>query len=223
MAVEGVIFDFNGTLFWDTHLHNEAWDTYLERHGFSWSDEEKNVRIHGKTNQDIFQGIYQRNISEDELRQMIMEKETIYQTLCKQQQMELAPGVVALLSFLKDSGVPYTIATASGKENVDFYFEQLHLERWFRYGSIVYNDGSFRGKPNPDIFLLAADRLGLKPAATAVFEDSISGIQAAENAGAGKIIIVNSNNEDYSGWPYEVVTDFNGVERRLFPQLGGSF
>lgn len=217
MAVEGVIFDFNGTLFWDTYLHNEAWDCYLEHHGFAWSDEEKNLRIHGKTNQDIFHGIYQRSISEDELRQMILEKETIYQTLCKQQHMELAPGVVEFLCFLKDSGIPYTIATASGKENVDFYFEQLHLARWFDYDGIVYNDGSFRGKPNPDIFLLAADKLGVTPPNTVVFEDSISGIQAAERAGVGTIVIVNSNNEDYSRWPYKVVTHFDEVEELLFP------
>nr|WP_321426963.1 HAD family phosphatase [uncultured Acetobacteroides sp.] len=223
MAVEGVIFDFNGTLFWDTYLHNEAWDCYLEHHGFAWSDEEKNLKIHGKTNQDIFQAIYQRALSEDELGPMIMEKETIYQTLCRQQQMDLAPGAVALFGALADGGIPFTIATGSGKENVDFYFELLHLERWFRYDSIVYNDGSFRGKPHPDSFLLAADKLGIAPSSAVVFEDSISGIQAAENAGVGKIVIVNSNSEDYSSWPYKVITHFDEVRKQLLPQFRGRF
>ena len=47
MAIKGVIFDFNGTLFFDTHLHNQAWDIFLKKHSFVLTDEEKNLKIHG--------------------------------------------------------------------------------------------------------------------------------------------------------------------------------
>ena len=58
MAVKGVIFDFNGTLFFDTQLHNQAWDIFLERYSLNLDDEEKDRKIHGKNNADILTNIF---------------------------------------------------------------------------------------------------------------------------------------------------------------------
>jgi beta-phosphoglucomutase-like phosphatase (HAD superfamily) len=101
---------------------------------------------------------------------------------------ELSPGAVELLEFLAAHEIPYTIATASGKSNVGFFFEHLDLNRWFDVDRIVYDDGSRPGKPAPDIYLEAARSLGLEPAQCVVIEDSISGVQAAHAAGIGCII-----------------------------------
>lgn len=56
--IEGVIFDFNGTLFWDTPYHNRAWDIYLQSHGRQISDHDKDLYIHGKPNRDIFNFLF---------------------------------------------------------------------------------------------------------------------------------------------------------------------
>jgi len=53
MAFRGVIFDFNGTLLWDTELHNRAWDEFLKKHNLKLSDKEKNEKIHGRNNELI--------------------------------------------------------------------------------------------------------------------------------------------------------------------------
>ena len=215
-TLKGVIFDFNGTLFWDTPLHNLAWDGFLENHGIRLSDREKNEKIHGKYNQDIFRTLFSRTLSKEEELAFILEKEGIYQQLCLKGDMQLAPGAEDLLGFLHESGIPFTIATASGKENVDFYFRHLGLADYFDPAKVVYNDGSFPGKPRPDIFLKACRILGLEPDEVLVFEDSSTGILAAENASVGRIIIVNSNGEDYSSWDHQVITDFEEVDRGLF-------
>ena len=216
MNLKGVVFDFNGTLFWDTHLHNQAWDIFLERHSISISDQEKNVKIHGKNNQDILRGLFPGPISESQVEEYITEKEGIYQQLCLQSDLELAPGAMEFIGFLAVNGIPFTIATASGIENVDFYFNHLELSRYFNFSKVIYNDGSFPGKPQPHIFKKAMDTLGLKGNETLVFEDSVAGIVSAEKAGAGEIIIVDSNREDYSQWNYQVIKDFNEVNRSLF-------
>jgi len=216
MNLRGVVFDFNGTLFWDTHLHNRAWDIFLERHSISITDQEKNVKIHGKINQDILRGLFPGPITKSQIEEYIIEKEGIYQELCLQSDLELAPGAMEFIGFLAANGIPFTIATASGIENVDFYFNHLDLSRYFNFSKVIYNDGSFPGKPQPHIFKKAMDSLGLKGNETLVFEDSLAGIVSAEKAGAGEIIIVDSNREDYSQWDYQVIKDFNEVNRSLF-------
>ncbi len=217
MKYKGAIFDFNGTLFWDTALHNQAWNLFLEQHGFNLSDAEMNMKIHGKTNQDILRGLFQRELDEDEVTRMILEKEGAYQQICRTARLQLAPGVTDMLDHLQQRQVPFTIATASGKENIDFYFDYLPLSKWFDPDKIIYNNGTFRGKPHPDIFLLAAERLGLNASETVIFEDSYHGITAAERAGAGKIVIVNSNGEEYSKYPYLIIRDFyQAIELKMF-------
>jgi beta-phosphoglucomutase len=216
MTYKGVIFDFNGTLFWDTKLHNHAWDIFLEKHRILISDHEKNLRIHGKNNQDILKSLFNDSLSSDAIAVYIHEKEYIYQEICLAQTMSLAPGVIDFLDFLKENNVKFTIATASGIENLKFSFEHLNLSKWFDGKLVVYNDGSIKSKPDPEIFQIAMRKISCKPGEVIVFEDSFSGIEAAQNANAGKVIIVNSNNEDYHRWDYFVIKDFNEVDRDLF-------
>jgi len=213
MTYKGVIFDFNGTLFWDTKLHNRAWDIFLEKYNINLADDEKFRTFHGKSNIDIFRSIFGHSRSDEELNELAYEKETLYQKLCLEYldgvKEPLAPGVTDFFDFLKKNAIPFTIATASGKYNLDFYFEHLNLDKWFDYANVVYDDGKIKGKPNPDIYLKAITNLNLLPSEVTVFEDAVNGIKAAENANAGNIIIVNSNNDDYSGWEnYEIIIDY---------------
>lgn len=213
---KNVIFDFNGTLFWDTPFHNQAWDRFLQNHQIQLTDSEKNRKIHGKNNQDILRGLFHTELTDWEMQPMIAEKESIYQQICLENGMDLAPGAAGFLDFLLAQNIAMAIATASEKVNIDFYNQHLNLATWFTERQIVYNDGSFRGKPHPDIFLRALQRIRGKPEETAVFEDSLSGIQAAGNAGLEKIIIVNSYQQDYGDVPYDQITHFDQVDRRLF-------
>ncbi len=212
MKTQGIIFDFNGTLFWDTPLHDRAWDLFLENHQISLTMEQKASKIHGKTNADILRGIFEKELNDSEIETMTMEKEKIYHGICLQNKMDYAPGALEYIKYLKSNKIPYTIATSSGWENIDFYIQHMELSKWFDLDKIVYNNGSFRGKPHPDIFLKAIDNLRIKAENILIFEDSIAGIQSAENAGAGQIIIVNSNHQKYDKWPYQVITNFNQVD-----------
>lgn len=213
--IKGAIFDFNGTLFWDTAFHDRAFDVFLEKHGVHLTDEEKRIKIHGQTNPDIMRGIFGNGLTEQEVYDYSQDKELIYRQLCVND-LTLAPGAEELFGFLEMNGIPFTIATSAGIENVGFYFEHMNLNRWFSLDTITYDRGMFRGKPFPDVFLAAAQQLDLDPKDTVIFEDSIPGILAAESAGAGKIYMVNSYGENYSRFSYDIITDFNQVDRNLF-------
>lgn len=217
MSFSGVIFDFNGTLFWDTKLHNKAWDIFLTKQDLYLSDDDKFSKMHGKNNRDIFISIFGGQLSDQQIIDYTMEKELLYQELCLNTDMQLAPGVTGFLDFLKDENIPFTIATASGKENLDFYFEHLPLSSWFEYDKVVYNNGKIKGKPDPQIYQTALSVINKKSGEVIIFEDAVAGLQAARNAGAGKIIVVDSNDDDYTDWAdCQIIKSFDEVDRTQF-------
>ena len=216
MVYKGLVFDFNGTIVWDTPHHNRAFDIFLQKHGIVLTDEEKSVKIYGKTNPDIMRGVFDRTLTDDEVDVFSTEKETIYQQLIVNE-LQFAPGAEDLFNHLKSKNIPFTIATSADIFNVDFYYREMQLDRWFDRSKVVYNDGTLRGKPAPDIFLRASEKLQLSPSELIIFEDSKAGIKAAENAGAGKIYIVDSiQDKELKVFGHEMITHFNQVDLTLF-------
>lgn len=218
MTYSGVVFDFNGTLLWDTKLHNTAWDVFLEKFGIFLTDEEKHEKIHGRMNKEILMDLFNNNLTEEQVKEYLQEKERIYRELCVKENLPLAPGAIKLFEDLKEIGIPFTIATASGIENVEFYLDYYVLSKWFNVEQIVYNDGTMRGKPYPDLFNKAISLLGMEAGNVVIFEDAPLGIQAAENAGAGRIYIVDSYNQDFSNLKnqYTKICHFDEVDRSIF-------
>ena len=191
--IKGFIFDFNGTLFWDSKLHYDAWIDYSTKlRGYPFSDEEMQKYMFGRTNSDIIEYAVGKKLPESEIIELAKEKESYYRNMCKKlpEQFHLAEGVEEFLDFLKSKNIPMTIATMSEKDNVDFYKKEFNLAKWFDLDKIVYSDGTIPGKPNPDIFLIAADKIGVNPKECVVFEDALSGIEAAKRAGIGTIVAV---------------------------------
>ena len=211
MKFKGVVFDFNGTLLWDTKYHNQAFDLFLEQHNIELTDEEKSVKIYGKSNADIMRDVFDRTLTDAEVKEFSIEKELIYQDLIVNN-LHFAEGAEELFEYLKAHNIPFCIATSSDFLNVEFYFREMQLERWFSPEWVLFNDGTLKGKPEPDLFLKAAERLQLNASELVIFEDSKAGIKAAENAGVGKIYIVNSMNDDSSDFEHDVIFNFNQTD-----------
>jgi beta-phosphoglucomutase-like phosphatase (HAD superfamily) len=149
----------------------------------------------------------------------MLEKEQIYQGLCLElDHFSMAEGTAELFVKLRELGIPFVIATASDWVNVDFYIRTLNLYQWFKKEYIIYNDGSVRGKPFPDLFLNALKVLGIASKDAVIFEDSIAGVKAAEASGAGEIIIVNSNDSDYTEYrdKYPIIKSFKEIDLNWF-------
>ncbi len=189
----GIIFDFNGVLWWDSLLQEKAWKefaTSLRDIGFT--DEEMSIHLHGRNNKHTLEFLTKKNLSEPELEELTDGKESKYRELCIDQgeNFRLSPGAEELLDFLKENNIPRTIATASEINNLNFFIENLHLDKWFEFEKIVYDDGTHPGKPAPDIYQKAAKNIGLETSECIVIEDAKSGIAAAHAAGIGKIIAI---------------------------------
>ena len=192
--ITAVIFDFNGTLYFDSHLHIEAWKRFLKLHGFpAMTDEQFKEKFLGRNHAEIMEMLHGRPLPADELDALAEEKEAIYRDICRERpdELKLVAGAEVFFDALKAHDIPFTIATGSGKSNVDFYFDVFRLDRWFDYSRVVYDDGSLPGKPDPAVYLKVTALIGKDPSECMVFEDSFSGIHSAHNAGIGRIAAIS--------------------------------
>ena len=213
MKKGGVIFDFNGTLFWDSEYQESSWDEYLKTHDIKLTKSQKKEYIHGRNGKDTFEILFNRKLNNLEVHQLVEEKEILYREECLKHKMELAPGAKSLLEYLKNKEIPIAIATASGKTNIDFFIEKFNLLAYFELDHIIYNDGSTKGKPNPDLFEKAIQRLGIKRENSIIFEDSYSGIQAAINCKVSTVIIVKSTEEEYKSFDLTTISHFSEFDK----------
>lgn len=191
MHFKGIIFDFNGVLIWDSPWQERAWKEYSKQlRGTAFSEEEMQIHVHGRNNRHTLFYLTGRELTGEELRQRTQEKETIYRNLCLEagEAFRLSPGAACFLDWLKENKIPRTIATASEISNLEFFIHHLNLDCWFDVNRIVFDDGSIKGKPDPEIYLKAAAGIELPPELCVVVEDSVSGIKAAHSAGIGCII-----------------------------------
>ena len=221
--MKGIIFDFNGTLFWDSQLHYDAWRDFSKKlRGYEFTDDEMRKYMFGRTNKDIIQYGIGKKPTDEMVEKLANEKESLYREMClnDKENFKLANGVEEFLDYLKENNIPRTIATMSEWQNVEFYIKEFNLARWFDLDKIVYSNGKIKGKPAPDIYEIAAKNLGLKPKDCIVVEDALSGIESAHSAKIGKIIAIASL-EDHSLYEpieylYQIINNFDEIDKSIF-------
>lgn len=193
--MEGVIFDFNGSLFLDNDKHMKAWAKISQEiRGIPLSEEELHQHTNGVPNNMAIRYL-NNNVPDPEMEERNSQlKEQYYREYCKAdtENFHLIKGAEELFDELKKRGIPFTIASASIKPNIDFFIENFHLDNWIDPVDIVYDDGTYENKQ--EMFRKAADILGLPLSEITVIEDSISGIRSAIKTGVKDIRVINSGN-----------------------------
>lgn len=190
--MKAVLLDFNGTLFFDSGFHLEAW-AKIYRELCKTTDNEPGSSFYcGPRNDRIIQKIAPW-LTPEERDFYSQKKERFYRQICLEnpEKVHLVSGAEMLLGYLKEHRVPFLLASASIKENVDFYFSQFGLDRWFDRSQCVYDDGSYADKG--EMHLEAAKRLGVSLSECIVVEDSISAISHTRENGAGIIVGIGTD------------------------------
>lgn len=200
MIPAGLLFDFNGTLFFDNSLNDQAWNQLARQlRGFPFSEEEQRSFVRGKSNAAAVRRILGEDTSDTDCAKYSEQKEEIYLSLCRDLQVQgrlsLAPGAAEFLDAAKALGYPVNIATSAQPGNVDYYFSAFGLDRWFDREKVSCLLPGIPGKPAPDLYLRAAAAMGVDAKDCWVLEDAASGIQSAKNAGAAKIIAIGEGEE----------------------------
>lgn len=179
----------DGTLVANSPVHVRAFEIFCARYGVTdWQEKLRNG--FGMGNDDIMRMVMPAEvIREKGLAALADEKEAIYREIYAP---EIRPveGLVELLERLRTAGVSCAVGSSGCKKNVDFVLDTCGIRSYFE--AIVSGDMVTHCKPDPEIYLKASAALGLQPAQCVVFEDAKAGLEAAERAGAGRIVALTT-------------------------------
>jgi beta-phosphoglucomutase family hydrolase len=177
--VTAFLLDLDGVVIDSMPLHTEAWEVYLDRHGIVVHD--LVARMHGRRNDDIVEMFFGADLSPDQIHAHGAAKEKLFRELMRPRLAEhLVPGILEFLE--KHAKVPTGLASNAEPPNIDFVLDGVGIRKHFDV--IVDGHQVQRPKPFPDIYLRAAELLGVTPQDCVVFEDSPAGIEAGRSAGA---------------------------------------
>ena len=184
-----VIFDIDGTIVDNMHLHAEAFAVFAERHGLPPLTPEDRARLDGRRNSEIFPILFKRDVPREEWQVYEHEKESLYRELSRGRLTPMK-GLHDFIARLKAAGIRVALATSAPEPNVAHTLTELGLNGDFPV--IVRGDQVPRGKPAPDVFLEAARQLNVAPADCLVFEDAPMGVAAAQAAGMAVVAVTTS-------------------------------
>ncbi len=179
--VRGIIFDLDGTLADTMPSHYEAWSVILQRYGLEMS-EDRFYALGGWPTHRVADLLISESGQPLDALQISVEKESLFaETLHLVQPIEHTTSVAR-----KHRGsIPLAVATGATRDICELILNQLEIHDWF--DAVVSADEVERHKPNPDVFLEAARRLGIEPKYCVVYEDTDPGLEAARRAGMAHI------------------------------------
>ncbi len=177
--IQGAIFDMDGVLVNNLEYHIRAWQQLGREHGRNLTPESVR-RVFGRRNDEMIRSLFGSPLSRDVILLYATRKEDIYRALMAPE-LTPVPGLPMLLAVLKEAGMRSAVATSGPHENANLVLDGLNIRQYF--DAVITGDDVSRSKPHPDIFLLAARRIGLPTEQCVVFEDSSAGIEAASRAG----------------------------------------
>lgn len=207
-----VIFDMDGVLVDNKHIHRKAWVEFCKKHNHPIKEEDFDKIGFGKTNQEYLSYLFQREVPVSEAVKLGEEKERIYRDLIENH-IEPVKGLIPFLQKIKDQyGFKTAVASSAPRTNIDFVMEKLKIYDYFDV--LVDESMVHEGKPNPDIYVKAAQLLEVMPEHTLVFEDSLFGVEAALRAGMIVAALTTSHNKkelsEFSLW--KIIKDFSEIE-----------
>jgi beta-phosphoglucomutase len=186
---KALIFDMDGTMIDNMMVHHRAWQQQLTIEGYNYSLSEIIKEFHGK-NMEIIERIFGDKYTPEQRLRFSNDKETLYREIFRPD-LKLIDGLHNLLSTAYEHEIPMGIGTAAQYANVNMVLDQLNIRNYFDV--IVADVDVEKGKPNPEVFLKVAEKLGVIPENCLVFEDSPIGAKTAENAGMKAIILTTTH------------------------------
>ena len=212
MSVSGdityaVLWDMDGVLVDTAPFHRQAWETLSQEAGFPMSNEDFRHTF-GWRNKEILRELIGPGISDERVIELGDHKEELYRDLVWGNVKPL-PGATELLRKLHRAGFRQAVASSAPRANIELILEELGIEDYF---AVVLCDRDVeRGKPDPQVFLQAAQRLDVTPACCLVIEDAVMGVRAAKGAGMACLAVATTHPAEGLGEADRVVASLTEV------------
>lgn len=219
------IFDMDGTLINNTPYHYKSWQMLFKKYGKGELSKQTYYKdISGVPVLETIRRVFGHGRSEDEVKALLNEKETYYREIYAPHLKPIA-GLVPFLTALKNAGIKMAMGTSATQEDIDFIMNQIPIKNDFDV--IINSTMVTRPKPDPQVYLMAAERLNMQPGHCVVFEDSLSGIKSANNAGmkvvgittghtAAELQPVNLVIDDYAGLAVQKIAALFGAKAKTY-------
>ena len=188
--MKAVIFDWDGVVIDSSAQHERAWEILAKEISKPLPDGHFLLGF-GKKNQVIIPEILGWATDPTTITSLSNRKEEIYRELVQASGIHVLPGARELLAALLEAGIPRAIGSSTPRANLDALFAATGLDAFF--DAIACGDDVTHGKPAPDIFLLAAQKLHMPPADCLVIEDAHVGLEAARRAGMATLAVATTN------------------------------
>lgn len=210
-----LVFDMDGTMVDSMPAHARSWEVFTRRHNIALPVDEVLRRTTGRTGVECIRILMGDEIEEAEAVALINEKEALYRAFFGDDFREVA-GFCDFAAQAAAQGLKLAVATAGDRHNIAFALERLRLAR--PPDAIVGGDEGIAGKPQPDLFLEAARRLGLPAAQCVVFEDAPFGIEAARRAAMRAVAVCTTHDADELAGPHVIaqVRDYRELMNSQF-------
>jgi HAD superfamily hydrolase (TIGR01509 family) len=180
MSQLAAIFDWDGVIIDSSRQHEQSWEVLAREEGRSLPRDHF-VQGFGRKNEWIIPNLLHWASDPAQVRRLSLRKEALYRELLVRGGLIVLPGAVAFLDTLAAAAVPCAIGSSTHRENIETCLRLTDLHRYFQ--AIITSEDVTEGKPHPQVFLLAAGRLGAEPGRCVVFEDAPAGIDAAHRGG----------------------------------------
>ena len=188
-GLRAVIWDMDGVIADTASYHEQAWRMTFKKRGVAFSSEDFR-RTFGQRNDTIIPDIMGKHLSEDEIEAIGDEKEADYRRRIGQSIKPL-PGVVELMEGLSSAGFRQALVSSAPMESIRLILGSLGIEKYFQ--SILSGEDVAEGKPNPQGYLVAANRLGVVPENCIVIEDAVAGVAGAKRGGMRCLAVTNTH------------------------------
>jgi HAD superfamily hydrolase (TIGR01509 family) len=186
----GAIFDWDGVVVDSSQIHLKSWEILAEELHLPLPNDHFE-RGFGKRNQTIIPDILEWTKNIELIEKWGLRKEEIYREIASSEGIPLAKGSKEFLERLHPEPFRCAIGTSTERKNVELAIKQHDLSDFF--SASACSEDVQEGKPNPEVFLMAAAGLSISPAQCVVFEDSPHGIEAAQNANMKSVALTTSH------------------------------
>jgi len=197
------IFDMDGTIVDNMAFHTDSWLEFFARRGKSYEAEAFFRETAGAQGREILRARLGPEIPDEEIAVLALEKDALYREMYGPHRRAIE-GFDDLVTSARAQGLKLAVATSAPPKNIVFTLDELDLRRHF--DAVVGAADVKHGKPHPDVFLKAAEQLGVPPAECVVFEDAPMGVEAARRAGMRAVVITTT-------LPAEAFAEYDNVIR----------
>lgn len=198
------IFDLNGTMIDDMHYHLKVWHDVLNDLGANLSIDQVRSHMYGKNDEVLARIFGEGKFTQEQVDQISRRKEDLYQDIYRPH-LQLLPGLNTFLEQAHAAGIKIAIGSAAIPYNIDFVLDNLKI--WHYFQTIVSAHDVLMSKPHPEVFLKAAQQMGVEPDRCIVFEDAPKGVEAAQNAGM-KCVVITSMHQEHEFSAYQNILRF---------------